>query len=52
MIFHPGWITARHKQSFSVSRTALILNALMGNIKIQAGVCWANQAHTTQARRA
>ena len=37
MIFHPGWMTARHKQSFYVSRTALILNALMGNIEIPGG---------------
>ena len=36
-IFHPGWMTARHKQSFYVSRTALILNALMGNIEIPGG---------------
>ena len=37
VIFHPGWLTARHKQSFYVSRTALILNALMGNIEIPGG---------------
>ena len=38
VIFHPGWMTARHKQSFHVSRTALILNALMGNIEIPGGM--------------
>ena len=37
VIFHPGWMTARHKQSFYVSRTALILNALMGNVEIPGG---------------
>ncbi len=37
VIFHPGWMTSRHKQSFHVSRTALILNALMGNIEIPGG---------------
>ncbi len=37
VIFHPGWMTARHKQSFHVSRTALILNVLMGNIEIPGG---------------
>ena len=37
VIFHPGWMTARHKQSFYVSRTAQILNALMGNIEIPGG---------------
>jgi thiosulfate reductase/polysulfide reductase chain A len=38
VIFHPGWMTARHKQSFHVSRSALILNALMGNIEIPGGM--------------
>jgi thiosulfate reductase/polysulfide reductase chain A len=37
VIFHPGWMTARHKQSFHVSRTALILNVLMGNIEVPGG---------------
>jgi thiosulfate reductase / polysulfide reductase chain A len=37
VIFNPGWGTARHKQSFYVSRTALILNVLMGNIEIPGG---------------
>ena len=37
VIFHPGWMSARHKQSFYVSRTALILNALMGNIEMPGG---------------
>jgi thiosulfate reductase/polysulfide reductase chain A len=37
VIFHPGWMTARHKQSFYVTRTALILNALMGNFETPGG---------------
>jgi thiosulfate reductase/polysulfide reductase chain A len=37
VIFHPGWFAARHKQSFHVTRTALILNALMGNIETPGG---------------
>ena len=37
VIFHPGWMTARHKQSFYVSRTSMILNALMGNIEVPGG---------------
>lgn len=37
VIFHPGWMVARHKQSFHVSRTALILNALMGSIEVKGG---------------
>ena len=38
VIFHPGWMTARHKQSYYVSRTALILNALMGSIEVPGGL--------------
>jgi thiosulfate reductase/polysulfide reductase chain A len=37
VIFHPGWMSARHRQSFYVSRSALILNALMGNIEVPGG---------------
>ena len=37
VLFNPGWMTARHKQSFHVSRTALILNALMGNLETPGG---------------
>ena len=37
VIFHPGWMSARHKQSFYVTRSALILNALMGNIELPGG---------------
>ena len=36
--FHPGWMTARHKQSFYSSRSALILNVLMGNIEALGGI--------------
>lgn len=43
VLFNPGWMTARHKQSFHVSRTALILNALMGNIEIPGGYIIAKQ---------
>ena len=38
VIFHPGWMTARHAQSFYVSRTAHILNALMGAFEVEGGV--------------
>ena len=37
VVFHPGWMSARHEQSFYVSRSALILNALMGNIELPGG---------------
>lgn len=38
VIFHLGWMVSRHKQSFYVSRTALILNALMGSIDVEGGI--------------
>ncbi|RLJ67688.1 molybdopterin-containing oxidoreductase family protein [Sulfurisoma sediminicola] len=38
VIFHPGWMVARHKQSFYVSRTTLILNALMGSVETEGGI--------------
>ena len=44
VIFHPGWMTSRHKQSFYVSRSALILNALMGNIEVPGGLIIAKPA--------
>ena len=37
VIFHPGWMTARHKQSFYTSRSAMILNVLMGNFEVPGG---------------
>lgn len=37
VIFHPGWMVARHHQSFYVSRTALILNALFGAVETKGG---------------
>lgn len=44
VIFHPGWMTARHRQSFHVSRTAHILNALMGAFEVEGGVQFAKKA--------
>jgi thiosulfate reductase/polysulfide reductase chain A len=38
VVFHPGWMSARHKQSFHVSRSALILNALMGSVEVPGGL--------------
>ncbi len=46
VIFNPGWGTARHKQSFHVSRTALILNVLMGNLEIPGGFIMAKSPET------
>ena len=41
VIFHGGWMTARHRQSFQVSRTAYLLNALMGSIEVPGGLVFA-----------
>ena len=38
VIFHPGWMTARYLDSFYSSRTAYILNALMGSIEAPGGL--------------
>jgi thiosulfate reductase/polysulfide reductase chain A len=38
VIFHPGWMTARYKDSFYSNRTAYILNVLMGNLEAKGGL--------------
>jgi thiosulfate reductase/polysulfide reductase chain A len=38
VIFHPGWMTARYLDSFYSSRTAYILNALMGSFETPGGL--------------
>ncbi|MCG8336820.1 MAG: molybdopterin-dependent oxidoreductase [Proteobacteria bacterium] len=38
VIFHPGWMTARYLDSFYSSRTAYILNALMGSLEAPGGL--------------
>ncbi|GAB6124816.1 molybdopterin-dependent oxidoreductase [Humidesulfovibrio idahonensis] len=38
VIWHPGWMTARYEDSFYVSRTAYIINALMGAIGAKGGL--------------
>ena len=38
VIFHPGWLTARYKDSFYSSRTAYILNVLMGSLEAPGGL--------------
>jgi thiosulfate reductase/polysulfide reductase chain A len=43
VIFHGGWMTARHRQSFYVSRTAYILNVLMGAIETPGGLILAKE---------
>jgi thiosulfate reductase / polysulfide reductase chain A len=41
VIWHPGRMTARYKDSFYVSRTAFIINALLGAIGARGGVALA-----------
>ncbi|MFH1488728.1 MAG: molybdopterin-dependent oxidoreductase [Pseudomonadota bacterium] len=38
VIFHPGWLTARYMDSFYSSRTAYILNVLMGSLEAPGGL--------------
>ncbi|TYO96866.1 molybdopterin-containing oxidoreductase family protein [Desulfallas thermosapovorans] len=38
VIWHPGWMTARYTDSFYVSRTAYIINALLGSIGARGGL--------------
>jgi len=44
VIFHAGWMTARHRQSFYTSRTSHILNALFGSLETPGGVCISKKA--------
>lgn len=44
VIWHPGWMTARYNDSFMVSRTAYIVNALLGAIGAKGGLPLANGA--------
>lgn len=41
VIWHPGWNNARYKDSFYVSRTIYIINALLGSIGAKGGLAWA-----------
>lgn len=43
VIWHPGWMTARYTDSFYVSRTAYIINALLGSIGARGGLVFAKK---------
>ncbi|MFW6323553.1 MAG: molybdopterin-dependent oxidoreductase, partial [Desulfovibrionales bacterium] len=43
VIWHPGWMNARYKNSFYMSRTAYIINALLGSIGSKGGLPLANK---------
>ncbi len=38
VLWHPGWMNARYKDSFYMSRTAYIINALCGSIGAKGGL--------------
>ena len=42
IIWHPGWMNARYRDSFYMSRTAYIINSLMGAIGAKGGLPIAN----------
>ncbi len=43
VLWHPGWMTARYKNSFYVSRTIYIINALLGSIGAKGGLPLTNK---------
>ena len=44
VLWHPGWNTARFKNSFYVSRTAYIINGLLGSLGAKGGLAITNKA--------
>jgi len=43
VIWHPGWMTARYRHSFYVSRTIYLINALLGAIGTKGGIPLVNK---------
>jgi thiosulfate reductase/polysulfide reductase chain A len=43
VIWHPGWMNARYYDSFYMSRTIYIINALLGSIGAKGGLPMANK---------
>jgi thiosulfate reductase/polysulfide reductase chain A len=43
VIWHPGWMNARYKNSFYQSRTAYLINALLGSVGAKGGLPLANK---------
>ena len=44
VIWHPGWNTARYRDSFYVARSAYIINALLGSVGAKGGLAITNKA--------
>ena len=43
VVWHPGWMTARYRDSFHVSRSIYIINALLGSLGAKGGLPAANK---------
>lgn len=43
ILWHPGWMNARYKNSFYMSRTIYIINALLGSIGAKGGLPMVNK---------
>ncbi|PKN28155.1 MAG: thiosulfate reductase [Deltaproteobacteria bacterium HGW-Deltaproteobacteria-21] len=43
VVWHPGWMTSRYKDSFYVCRTAYLINALLGSVGAKGGLPIANK---------
>ncbi len=44
VVFHPGWMLSRYRDSFYASRALHILNVLMGNVEVEGGQIFAKGA--------
>ena len=43
VVWHPGWMTARYRDSFHVSRSIYVINALLGSIGSKGGMPFSNK---------
>lgn len=50
VIWHPGWMNARYQDSFYMSRTIYIINALLGSIGAKGGLPMANKPGDVQRK--
>jgi len=50
VIWHPGWMTARYSDSFDMSRTIYIINALLGAIGAKGGLPFMNKPGDVDAK--
>ncbi|MGE5505183.1 MAG: molybdopterin-containing oxidoreductase family protein [Actinomycetota bacterium] len=51
VLFHAGWMTARHSQSFHVSRTAHVINTLLGAVGQPGGLLPARGVATPTGKK-